>query len=290
MNTTHAWAARAVHPTATVIAVEYPSGPRGPELLTLTSPGGTTRAVLRTASAPALLATEASALLAAAEAGIPAPRLIAYDETGADAGTVAVLSTFVPGSSLIAAAPDAGRLRAVGRVAAMLATKPARASPNLPWRDRSLSDVEFDHSTSPLLTQARAVLDELPVPDGPRVLVHGDLWQGNTMWAGNTLTAVIDWDSAGVGHPGIDLGNLRCDAAVLYGPSAASAVLDGWRETADDPDWLPYYDILAAICTPADMGYFMPPLHRQGRTDLDAHTAVTRRDAYLREALDAIGW
>jgi aminoglycoside phosphotransferase (APT) family kinase protein len=289
MTTAHTWAARAVHPTATVVAVDHPSGPSGPELLTLTSPHGTTRAVLRTASDPARLATEAAALLAAAEAGIPAPRLIAYDETGAEAGTVAVLSTFVPGSSLIADTPDPDRLRAVGRVAAMLATKPTRASPNLPPRSRSLGDFDFDHSASPLLTHARKVLDELPVPDGPQVLVHGDLWQGNTMWEGNTLTAVIDWDAAGIGHPGIDLGTLRCDAAVLYGPQAANAVLDGWCETADNPDWLPYYDILAAICTPADMATFIPPLHRQGRTDLDAQTATSRRDAYLREALEAIG-
>ena len=288
MNTAHSWAARAVHPTATVTAVEHPSGPSGPELLTLMSPAGTTRAVLRTASAPARLATEAAALLAAADAGVPAPRLLAYDETGAEAGRVAVLSTFVPGSSLIASAPDPGRLRAVGRVAAMLATKPTRASPSLPRRDRSLSDVDFDHTGNVLLTDARAALDALPVPDGPEVLVHGDLWQGNTMWEGNTLTAVIDWDAAGVGHPGIDLGTLRCDAAVLYGPPAAATILDGWREAAEAPEWLAYFDVLAAISTPADMGWFLAAIHRQGRTDLDAATATSRRDAYLREALAAL--
>jgi aminoglycoside phosphotransferase (APT) family kinase protein len=171
----------------------------------------------------------------------------------------------------------------------MLATKPARASPSLPLRTRSLSDVDFDHSTSPLLTHARTTLNALPIPAGPQVLVHGDLWQGNTMWEGDELTAVIDWDAAGVGHPGIDLGTLRCDAAVLYGPPAADTVLMGWREAADDPEWLPYFDLLAALCTPADMSAFLPAIHRQGRADLDARTATSRRDAYLRDALEAIG-
>lgn len=282
MNTTHTWAAQAVHPAAAVVDVDYPSGPSGPELLTLESPEGTTRAVLRTVSDSARLATEAAALQAAAEAGVPAPRLIA-------ATPDAILTTFVPGSSQIASTPDPDRLRAVGRIAAMLATKPSRASPNLPLRSRSLSDVDFDHSASPLLTHARAVLDALPVPGGPQVLVHGDLWQGNTMWEGNALTAIIDWDAAGVGHPGIDLGTLRCDAAILYGPPAARTVLEGWCSAADDPPWLPYYDILAAVCTPADMSSFVDAIHRQGRTDLDTHTATERRDAYLRDALEAIG-
>jgi aminoglycoside phosphotransferase (APT) family kinase protein len=285
MNATHTWAAQAIDPAATVTAAEHPSGPSGPELLTFETPSGTTRAVLRTAPPGdgTRLATEAAALSAAAEAGIPAPRLIAYDPDA-----VAVLSSFVPGSSHVAAEPDPDRLRAVGRVAAMLADTPTRASPNLPWRSRSLSDVVFDHSASPLLSHAQAVLDALPAPAGPQVLVHGDLWQGNTMWEGNTLTAVIDWDAAGVGHPGIDLGNLRCDAAVLHGPPAAQLVLDGWREVADDPQWLAYYDILAAVCTPAGMVSFVTAIHTQGRTDMDAPTAISRRDAYLEEALAAI--
>jgi Ser/Thr protein kinase RdoA (MazF antagonist) len=285
VNATRTWAAQAIDPAATVTAVDHPSGPSGPELLTLETPDGTTRAVLRTAPPGdgTRLATEAAALLAAAEAGVPAPHLIAYDPDA-----VAVLSTFVPGSSQIAKAPDPDRLRAVGRVSAMLAGKPARASPSLPLRSRSLADVTFDHSASPLLTHAQKLLDALPVPTGPQVLVHGDLWQGNTMWDGNTLTAVIDWDAAGVGHPGIDLGTLRCDAAVLHGPPAARTVLDGWREAAAAPEWLAYYDILAAICTPADMTSFVTAIHTQGRTDMDAQTATSRRDAYLEEALTAI--
>lgn len=291
MNATHAWAARTVDPAATVTAVACPTGPNGPQLLTLDTPGGTTRAVLRTAPADEVgrLATEAAALSAAAEAGVPAPRLIAYDETGADAGVVAVLSTFVPGSSRIAEEPDEERLRAVGRATAVLATTQARASPALPRRERSLSDVDFDHSGSPLLTDAGALLMELPVPAGPEVLVHGDLWQGNTMWEGNTLTALIDWDAAGVGHPGVDLGNVRCDAAVLYGLPAARVVLDGWLAAADEPEWLAYFDVVAAVSTPADLGWFLPSMRAQGRTDLAAEVTTSRRDAFLRAALEVIG-
>jgi aminoglycoside phosphotransferase (APT) family kinase protein len=49
----------------------------------------------------------------------------------------------------------------------------------------------------------------LPVPDGELVFVHGDLWQGNTVWIGDSCSGMIDWDAAGAGSPGIDLGTLR---------------------------------------------------------------------------------
>jgi aminoglycoside phosphotransferase (APT) family kinase protein len=54
-------------------------------------------------------------------------------------------------------------------------------------------------------------------PEDPRTaLTHGDLWYGNTLWTGNAdLTAVLDWDAAGIGSPGVDLGSVRLDAAAL---------------------------------------------------------------------------
>jgi aminoglycoside phosphotransferase (APT) family kinase protein len=37
--------------------------------------------------------------------------------------------------------------------------------------------------TTPLLARAEQQVSELPVPGGTTVLVHGDLWQGNTLWS-----------------------------------------------------------------------------------------------------------
>uniref|UniRef100_A0A7E4V7C2 CHK domain-containing protein n=1 Tax=Panagrellus redivivus TaxID=6233 RepID=A0A7E4V7C2_PANRE len=49
----------------------------------------------------------------------------------------------------------------------------------------------------------------------PPVLTHGDLWASNILWARNSegapsneLTAIIDWQLARPGHPGIDIGRL----------------------------------------------------------------------------------
>jgi aminoglycoside phosphotransferase (APT) family kinase protein len=73
------------------------------------------------------------------------------------------------------------------------------------------------------------------VPDDPVGFVHGDLWSGNTLWRGAELAAVIDWDCAGLGAADVDLGSLRCDAAMCYGLEAPDHVLASWQRQAERP-------------------------------------------------------
>jgi len=46
---------------------------------------------------------------------------------------------------------------------------------------------------------------ELPVWDGPKVWVHGDLSSGNLLSIDGRLSAVIDFGALGVGDPAVDL-------------------------------------------------------------------------------------
>jgi aminoglycoside phosphotransferase (APT) family kinase protein len=161
-----------------------------------------------------------------------------------------------------------------------------------------LEDVDFavarraSRSTR-LLDAAEERVGELPVPMGATVFVHGDLWQGNTLWRGGALVGMVDWDAAGVGHPGIDLGTLRLDAAILFGLPAAAEVLNGWqRATGQAAEAVAYWDVVAALTTPADggqwFGQWLAVVHEYGRGDLDAATLTARRDAFLRAALDRL--
>jgi aminoglycoside phosphotransferase (APT) family kinase protein len=45
----------------------------------------------------------------------------------------------------------------------------------------------------------------------PSVLLHGDYWQGNTLWRDGRLVAVIDWEDAAFGDPLADLANARLE-------------------------------------------------------------------------------
>ena len=237
------------------------------------------------------LRTQVAALALAHDHGLPVPRVIAADLTGRQAGVLAMVTSVLPGSSTIPRAMPAGRARSLGAAAAAIHAVALTPRPDLPLRTRPLPDMDFtawrrSTGTTPLLARAEQRLSELPVPGGATVLVHGDLWQGNTLWSADVCTGVIDWDAAGAGPPGIDLGTLRLDAALYHGSEAADQILHGWRDVAGrEPEHVAYWDLVAALTTVGDMAQCMPPLLDHHRPDLDAPTLTTRRDAFLSAAL-----
>jgi aminoglycoside phosphotransferase (APT) family kinase protein len=290
------WAAHQVDSAARVVAVKGLRNGGHPWLLGIHHGGKTIRAVLRIGDPadPQRLATEAAALALAQDRNLPAPRLFGIELEGA-AGVPVLLMTALPGSSRIPKVVSTGRLHALGAAGAALQQVALTPRPELPLRVRPIADWDFAAGrraggSSALLEAAEARLHELPTPAGPTVLVHGDLCWCNTMWTGATVVGLVDWDCAGAGHPGVDLGSLRCDAAVLFGVAAADVVLEGWRQaTGRVPEAVAYWDVVvASLATPADMTEWVPVMHGQGRGDLDAATLTARRDAFLRVALDRL--
>jgi aminoglycoside phosphotransferase (APT) family kinase protein len=292
-----AWAAGAVGGGARVLTMEGLRDGRAPWRLRLDRGGGVVEIVLRVGSEATrgLLATEAAALALAEEHDLAAPRLLAADLDGAAAGRPALVTTALAGHSVIPAVASPARLRALGAAAATVHAVSIPPRPHLPQRVRPLADVDFaaqrrSTGSTTLLDAAEQRIRDLPVPSSCAGLVHGDLWQGNTVWEGQVLVGLVDWDAAGVGHPGIDLGTLRCDTAVLYGLPAATHILEGWRQitgraTAD----VAYWDLAAALTTPADMTRWLPVAREHGRHDLGAVTMNHRRDQFLRAALEQVG-
>jgi aminoglycoside phosphotransferase (APT) family kinase protein len=295
-----AWAADQVGTGARVVAVEGLRAGAGPWRLRIDRRGKQSEAVLRVGGPHQReqVATEAAALAFAEEHQLAAPRLLAVDLAGNATGRPVLLTTVLAGSSTIPAAASPGRLQALGAAAATLHAVAAAPRPGLPLRTRPLEDVDFAASrrasgSTRLLDVAEERVGEVPVPQGVSVFVHGDLWQGNTLWRGGALVGMVDWDAAGVGHPGIDLGTLRLDAAILFGLPAAAGVLEGWRQATGQPaEAMAYWDLVAALTTPAEgvdwFGQWLAVVHEHGRVDLDAATLTGRRDAFLRAALDQL--
>jgi len=183
--------------------------------------------------------TEVAALRLAAQAAIPVPRLLGHDD-GTAGDVPLVLTECLPGSSQIPLEPDPSRLRVLGAVAARLHAVPLEPSPELPVRDRPLGVVDFarmrrKQETTGLLTEGEALIRQTPPTGSLSVLAHGDLWQGNTLWNDGTVSGVVDWDCAGTGAPGMDLGSLRCDVALCYGNQAAAEVLRCQEGASIDP-------------------------------------------------------
>jgi aminoglycoside phosphotransferase (APT) family kinase protein len=241
------------------------------------------------------LATEHAALCVAAAAGVPAPRPIACDPDGVRAGVPALLETVVPGSSRVPRVPVERRLRAAGTALAALHVVALLPTFDLPRRVRPIPSRDFaaaraaGAASTRLLDRAADRLGRAPAPAADPVLVHGDMWHGNLLWTDDRVSGIVDWDMAGAGPGGVDLGAMRLDATLMYGPGAAAAVLNGWlagRPARTGP--VAHWDAVAALNTPTDMAVFLPAIHDQGREDLDADLVNARRDGFLRAALAAL--
>ena len=262
----------------------------------LVETGNGQRGVVRTGdrgrhSEQARLATEADALRRAFDFGVPAPELIAADLDGARAGQPALIISVLPGSSQIPVTATPTRLEHLGAAAGLLHRIPVEATATLPRRERPIEIEDFsadraESRSASLLTKAAELVATRKSSHHISVLLHGDLWQGNTLWDGDELTAIVDWDSAGAGHYGIDLASIRLDAALMFGPDAAPPVLRGWERAYGAPaEDVAHFDAIAALATPADMRGWIANIAGQGRPDLDADTLVDRRDAFLQAAL-----
>lgn len=126
-----------------------------------------------------------------------------------------------------------------------------------------------------------------PRPDQHSVFLHGDVWGGNTLWDGDTCLALIDWKTAGVGDPGVDLGSVRLQMAMQYGMDAPPYVLEGWERTAGrSATHVAYWDATAALNTPTVLRGW-PGFDDDG-APLDAMAVTERRDAFLRAAVSAL--
>lgn len=75
----------------------------------------------------------------------------------------------------------------------------------------ALADTRFEELATDVRRYVRDRLPSLDTGETP-VLVHGDIGDGNVVCDGSTVTAVLDWERAFVGHPEYDL----CRAETRY--------------------------------------------------------------------------
>jgi aminoglycoside phosphotransferase (APT) family kinase protein len=217
-----------------------------------------------------------------------APRVLGMRD---DPDPALILIERVEGSSAIPVERSSSRLRTLGAFAARMAAldPPAGFVP----RRRGISGEDFaalrrEAAPQPLLQRAESIV-ESHTPVSRDGFVHGDMWQGNSMWVADELVAIIDWDCSGRGPAGIDLGSLRLDATMCFGVGAEDDVLEGWRGVAGAASDLTYWDLVAALSTPPEIDWFADSTRAQGRPDLTQDIMRERRDHFLQNALRRAG-
>ena len=227
--------------------------------------GGTERGVARRHGAidkghnPDIAATEFSVLEAVRAAGLAVPAPLLLDETGELLGSSGLVTSFVDGSTDVAAdeLPDALRQMAsfLSRLHAIDVENVDL--PQLPHQDDPTANTMRYLPGGPLderIRAAHASHGPIAPTNGP-ALLHGDFWPGNVMWREGELAAVLDWEDAAIGDPVADLAGTRNELLWKYGLDARERFTALYLSmTSIDLGHLPFWEISGAAGALALMG------------------------------------
>lgn len=253
------WAARAVDPSAEVVAVRALEGGTSAAVHALDvrdRVGQTHALVLRRfvrlewrAEDPEAPAREAAALEVARRCPVPTPLLVALDAGGGSAGVPALLMTRLSGH-VEWAPPDLDLfLRALAAALHDIHATPVPRAGAIPAYAPYEPHLRQPPSWAarPELWRRAIALFEGPAPCGATVFLHRDFHPGNVLWEDRVLHGVVDWVNASVGPPGADLGHCRLNLASRFGQAAADRLLDLYRALSGCGEYEPYWDVAATL-------------------------------------------
>lgn len=231
------------------------------------------------------------------EAAVPAPRPLLLDADGRFLGSPAILMSDA-GRPLVSPRNAASWLAELADALATLATvTPDRFDLSFlkrrdggALRGRAERPLPASLTADTLACQVSAALMRYLPPDGSleRCLVHCDFWPGNTVWRRERLSAVIDWSSAAIGDPRIDLAQCRVDLAMMHGPEMADAFLSTYRARSGKPvRQLRFFDLLCGISALDEFRDWLRGYHDIGLTHLREETVEERVRLFLGQVLSA---
>lgn len=184
---------------------------------------------------------EATALTRAASLPLPTPRLVALGETDA---IPLLLMTRLRGSLVWQPADVDPYLR---RLAAVLPELHAAAvDAELPPYEPYALTATHSPDDSQLWRRAFEIFHG-PTPSDERRILHRDYHPGNVLWAGGTISGIVDWASARIGPPPVDVGHCRSNLVSSLGMAAADRFLAAWLSVAGRAEYDPYWDVVAVL-------------------------------------------
>jgi aminoglycoside phosphotransferase (APT) family kinase protein len=198
------------------------------------------------AEEPDLAAHEARVLDLLAPSGVAAPQLVAVDIAGEECDVPAVLMTRMPGRVRWSPRDIDGFVHRL--VDAMLAIHAVTLPPDPAVRafrpyDGGKALAPPPGTTAPDAWQRAIEIHAGPAPRHGAVLVHRDFHPGNVLWSGSEVSAVIDWSSASIGAPEVDVAHCRVNLAVALGLDAADRFLSTYAERTGRDEYDPYWDL-----------------------------------------------
>lgn len=234
-------------------------------------------------------AAEWRALRAVEQFPVPSPQPLFLDPDGAYFGEPAVVMGALPGTVLRTVPGSVAWLRnaaaAMARLHAIALTGVPAETPAWP----RLLDRWTPDGLPPALGRAAAdVIAELRrrAKAARRAFCHGDFYLGNLLFAGETLTGIVDWERAKIMPPGNEVARFRMDLAIHPGGDAPGVFLSTYLQqaAAPAPEDLALWDVLSGA-----VGLVGAERSRQGLKDigisLDGPTVARRATGFLENAL-----
>lgn len=196
-------------------------------------------------------------LLYSHSACVPEP--IYLDDTGAIFGTPGIVTRYVPGRLIMAAPYPAHWAEKMAKTLAGIHSTPVGEADATFLLDANLEALWFLHSGEAIPDYVSAhpkgvllwktILESLPkVAKVAPALVHIDYWPGNILWDQENIMAVVDWEEAAYGDPGIDVAYCRMDMVLAGMDDAADIFLKTYEaETKKPVANLGFWELAAAI-------------------------------------------
>ncbi len=119
-------------------------------------------------------------------------------------------------------------------------------------------------------------------------LVHRDFWPGNTVWRRGRLSAIIDWSTATISNPRLDIAQCRVDLAMMHGVDMAQSFLASYQERAIAPvrdGW--FFDLLIGLSALEEFRRWLRGYQDISLTQLREDTIAVRLRHFLALALHA---
>ena len=199
------------------------------------------------AERPSRARLEANALEHVAAAPIPTPSLLGCDPDGRLTGVPTVLMTELPGQPCWDGQPRTRWAHQLAETAVAIHQLPLPA----PCATRGYRRYGQQSYEPPRWAADRNTWDQAihifhgPTPAGPVCFIHRDFHPGNLLWQRSHLSGVVDWESASVGPPHVDLGHCRLN--FFYGTAdLADLLVRAWEQIAG-ASYNPWGDIVAVI-------------------------------------------
>ena len=212
------------------------------------------------------------------EVGVPAPKPLYLDAEGTILGSPGIVMSYVPGELI-----EEPSQHPSGRIT--WANEMARTLVRIHSVDcRSNKEKFFDANAEVTWFLRGGKIPEYmrSYPDGTQVwqtvknhydnlqpvtptLVHIDYWRCNVLWEHGKISAVVDWEEAGCGDPGIDVGYCLMELVIMGMLEEAMAFLQMYQSLRGPVPNLIFWALAATARPMYDMDGWITDIAKEER-------------------------